>query len=130
MTNRSSQRHAARLGAIVVVIGAFLSALTVETASATETTLEPQVQIGESRSIERTTPPVTFNTAEPSHANEAVGVEVAGVAIARAAPPAADRLNPGLANGGTVALLFVAGALCAASATAAALRYFSRRIVP
>jgi hypothetical protein len=127
-TTRSSQRRLARLGAIVVVTGASISALTVETASATATTLEPQVQIGESRAIERSTPTVTVSAAD-GH-DDGVSVAVAGVALARAAPPVNRRFESDLADNGTKALVLLAGALCAASATAAALRYFSRRIVP
>ena len=95
-THRFRQRSYARFGAYLVVITALLSVLLLDHAAATATTDEPQVQIGESRSVERSESSVPNNAAVTDDSTVA-GVAVAGVAIARDAP-VAYRLDTDVAN--------------------------------
>jgi hypothetical protein len=62
-TDRFWQRGCTRHGAFFVAIGALLSVLSLDHAAATVTTAEPQVQIGESRSVERPDSNVPNNAA-------------------------------------------------------------------
>lgn len=95
-THRFRQRGYTRLGAFFVALGALLSMVSLEHAAATTTTAEPQVQIGESRSVERSESNVPNNAAVTDDSTVA-GVAVAGVAIARDAP-VAYRLDTDIAN--------------------------------
>ena len=94
-THRFRQRGYARLGAFFVAAGALLSVLSLDHAAATATTAEPQVQIGESRSVERSESNVPNNAVTDD--STVAGVAVAGVAIARDAP-VAYRLDTNVAN--------------------------------
>ena len=94
-THRFRQRGYARLGAFFVAVGALLSVLSLDHAAATTTTAEPQVQIGESRSVERSESNVPNNAVTDD--STVAGVAVAGVAIARDAP-VAYRLDTDVAN--------------------------------
>jgi hypothetical protein len=99
-THRSRQRNCARLGAIFVVLGALLSVVALEQAAAAVTTAEPAVQIGESRSVERSESAAGGDTADAVGPDDSAvaGVAVAGVAIVRDAPPVAYRLDTDIAN--------------------------------
>ena len=94
-THRFRQRGYARLGAFFVAVGTLLSVLSLDHAAATTTTAEPQVQIGESRSVERSESNVPNNAVTDD--STVAGVAVAGVAIARDAP-VAYRLDTDVAN--------------------------------
>jgi hypothetical protein len=130
-SDRFRQRQRARLAAIFVVSGALISSLTLEHAAATVTTSEPEVQIGESLSVERAepTPTTITNASQSAHIDDAAtpGVAVAGVAIARAAP-LPHRLDTDIADGGTnpLPLLIALGAEAAMIAT---LWHRSRRAI-
>jgi hypothetical protein len=97
---------------MVVVVPFVLSfGASVDHAAAQTVVSEPEVQIGEARAIERPAPAAAAGV--PSH--DAPGVAVAGIAIARSAPPVAAKLpsDPTASNAaalavgglGTVALL-------------------------
>ena len=89
-----------RLGAIFVVLNALLSVVALERAAAAVTTAESTVQIGESRSVERSESTAAADTADvvDSDVSAVAGVAVAGVAIARDAPPVAYRLDTNIAD--------------------------------
>ncbi|MEO8698300.1 MAG: hypothetical protein ABI658_32705, partial [Acidimicrobiales bacterium] len=125
-THRSWQRPGARLGAIFVAISALLSVVTIDNASATVSSDEPAVQIGESRSIERSES--TVAPAAQTVDSSVAGVAVAGVAIARDAPPIAYRLDMTIPDDGTNPLPFFVGGLCVVAAIVAALYLRVRRL--
>ena len=110
-THRSPQRNCARRGAILVAIGALLSGVSLEHAAATATTAEPAVQIGESRSIERSESTAAADTAGTVQSDDSapVGVAVAGVAIARGAAPVAYRLDTNIGHGSPNPLALLIG---------------------
>ena len=128
-TDRFRQRQRARRAAIFVVTGAVFTVLPLTNAAATENSSDPEVQIGESRSIERSASSIATATDEPGLTDDAsvAGVAVAGVAIARAAP-LPHRLDTDIGNGGTNPLpLFIA--LSAEAAMIATLWHRSRRTI-
>jgi hypothetical protein len=127
-THRSRQRNCARLGAIFVVIGASLSAVSLTHAAAV-TTAEPGVQIGESRSVERSESSAADDTADAVSTDDpaVAGVAVAGVAIARDAP-VAYRLDTEIAKSSPNPLVLLIG-LSAEATMIAWLWLRSRRTV-
>ena len=128
-THRSRQRNCARLGAIFVVIGASLSAVSLTHAAAVVTTAEPGVQIGESRSVERSESSAAGDTANAVSTDDSAvaGVAVAGVAIARDVP-VAYRLDTDIAKGSPNPLPLLIG-LSAEATMIAWLWHRSRRAV-
>ena len=129
-THRSRQRDWARLGAIFVAIGASLSAVSLGHAAAAVTTAEPGVQIGESRSVERSESTAPGDTADDVSTDESTvaGVAVAGVAIARDVPPVAYRFDSKIAKGSPNPLALLIG-LSAEATMIAWLWHRSRRTV-
>lgn len=129
-THRSRQRNCARLGAIFVVIGASLSIVSLAHAAAAVTTVEPGVQIGESRSVERSESTAASDTAEGAYTDESpvAGVAVAGVAIVRDTPAVAYRLDTKIAKGSPNPLALLIG-LSAEATMIAWLWHRSRRTV-
>ena len=112
------------------VIGALFSIAALEQAAAAVTTAEPGVQIGESRSVERSESNVPTNAADAVATDDSAvaGVAVAGVAIARDVPPVAYRLDTDSANGHPNPLALLIG-LGAEAAMIASLWHRSRRTV-
>ncbi|MEO5841738.1 MAG: hypothetical protein ABIQ73_16680 [Acidimicrobiales bacterium] len=125
-THRSWQRRCARLGAIFVAISALFSVVAIERATATVTSDEPTVQIGESRSIER--PEATVSPPAEAVGSTVADVAVAGVAIARDAPPVAYRLDVHVPDNRTDPLPFFIGGLCVVAAIVTALYLRLRRV--
>jgi hypothetical protein len=125
-TYRSWQRQCARLGAIFIAISALWSVVTIEPAAASVATDEPPVQIGESRSIER--PESTVPPAKEAVDASVAGVAVAGVAIARDAPPVAYRMDLDAAADGTNPLPFFVGGLFVVAAIVGVLHRRLRRL--
>jgi hypothetical protein len=80
---RSTRHSCRRVRACALSIAVAVSlGLGVEQAAAQTAVVEPEVQIGEARAVERPAP------AAPTQSHEVTGVAVAGIAIARPAPVA------------------------------------------
>jgi hypothetical protein len=111
-------------------MGASLSVVSLEYAAAAVTTAEPGVEIGESRSVERSESTAASDTADGVSTDESAvaGVAVAGVAIARDAAPVAYRLDTKIAKGSPNPLALLIG-LSAEATMIAWLWHRSRRAV-
>jgi hypothetical protein len=117
---RRSHRRRARLAAVVIAIGASIGAGGIGQAVA-QAANEPEVQIGEGRSIERPAPPTTV----VGDVNDVAGVAVAGIAIARSAPPVARHVAPQAPDASPFAVVVVG--TCGAITLSAALWQLTRR---
>ena len=104
-----------------MVIGVWAGAHGIGVASAETTPTEPEVQIGEARSMERSAPP----PAVAPEAHDVAGVAVAGIAIARSAPPLGRPAAPDAPEASTFAIVFVSS--CGAVTLSAALWQLTRR---
>jgi hypothetical protein len=103
--DHAPQRKRARRRAMVVVVVPLVLSFgaSVDHAAAQTAVTEPEVQIGEARAIERPAPAAAA-AGVPSH--DAAGVAVAGIAIARSAPPVAAKLpsDPTASNAAALAV--------------------------
>lgn len=104
-----------------MVIGLWVGAPGIGAASADAAPIEPEVQIGEARSLERAAPPATV----ASEAHDVAGVAVAGIAIARPAPTLGRPAAPASPEASLFAIVFVSS--CGAVTLSAALWQLTRR---